>query len=308
MRYRRWSAVRNRRRIAGRTSDRKRPAPHDCPRWDSPARTSEIATTAGPRPRGELWHWLAFVDLVLDVVRRRLALQPELGHRSLHLVLHRREERRVLRARDTAPATARAPAPSTAASDGGDGSAAHLRTSLPCGGAGRIGSVSGDCAFFCTSTSLTSSGGDEADTGTPPLSAPQMPLNTSTLSPVATILLNADERRADEVDAAHELRRPRLVRVDPVDDVRQHVERVGRTAVRVREAAFDVVEEQAERLALLPRLVPQHVHQLVARHAPARLDDEIRLARHRARSPAPPGRGRSTAGSRGSARGRAETS
>ena len=49
-----------------------------------------------------------------------------------------------------------------------------VRTSSPCRGAGRIGSVSCDCAFFCTSTSLTSSAGDEADTGTPPLSAPQI--------------------------------------------------------------------------------------------------------------------------------------
>src|SRR5206468_6095699 len=59
-------------------------------------------------------------------------------------------------------------------------------------GAGNIGEVSCDCAFFCTSTSLTSSGGEEADTGTPPLSAPHTPLNTSVLSPVAVILANAD--------------------------------------------------------------------------------------------------------------------
>ncbi len=47
------------------------------------------------------------------------------------------------------------------------------------GGAGRIGRVSCDCIFFWTSTSLTSSDGDDADTGTPPLSAPHTPLKTS---------------------------------------------------------------------------------------------------------------------------------
>ena len=54
-----------------------------------------------------------------------------------------------------------------------------------------MGSVSCDCGFFCTSTSLTSSDGDEADTGTLPLSAPHNPLKTSTASLAARILLKA---------------------------------------------------------------------------------------------------------------------
>ena len=54
-----------------------------------------------------------------------------------------------------------------------------------------MGSVSCDCTFFWTSTSLTSNAGAEADTGTPPLSAPQMPLNTSIWSPVITMRLKA---------------------------------------------------------------------------------------------------------------------
>src|SRR3989304_3623291 len=60
------------------------------------------------------------------------------------------------------------------------------------GGPGRIGSASCDCAFFCTSTSLTSREGEEAETGTVPLSAPPIPLNTSAAPPVAAVLAEPD--------------------------------------------------------------------------------------------------------------------
>jgi len=46
-------------------------------------------------------------------------------------------------------------------------------------GAGSTGSPSCDLSFFCTSIWPISSAGDEAETGTEPLSAPQMPLNVS---------------------------------------------------------------------------------------------------------------------------------
>ncbi len=52
--------------------------------------------------------------------------------------------------------------------------------------------MSCDFGFFWTSTSDTSSAGDEADTGTGPLSAPQMPLNVWVLLSLATILPNAE--------------------------------------------------------------------------------------------------------------------
>ena len=65
------------------------------------------------------------------------------------------------------------------------------------------------------------------------------------------------------------------VSVDAVHDVRQHVERVRRTSARRGKSAFDVVEQQPERLALPARLVAQLVHQLVAGHA--RLDSTCRF-------------------------------
>ena len=54
-----------------------------------------------------------------------------------------------------------------------------------------MGNVSCDWAFFWTSTSLTSRDGDDAETGTLPLSAPHRPLKTSTTSLAARILANA---------------------------------------------------------------------------------------------------------------------
>ncbi len=55
-----------------------------------------------------------------------------------------------------------------------------------------MGSESCDFGFFCTSTSDTSSAGDEAETGTGPLSAPQMPLKVSVRLSVATIFAKAE--------------------------------------------------------------------------------------------------------------------
>src|SRR5262245_39147056 len=68
----------------------------------------------------------------------------------------------------------------------------HCRTSraLPASGAGKMGMRSEDFAFFCTSICVVRIAGEMADTGTLPDSAPQNPLNTSTLSEAATILLN----------------------------------------------------------------------------------------------------------------------
>ena len=56
-----------------------------------------------------------------------------------------------------------------------------------------MGRVSCDCAFFWTSTSPTSSDGDEAETGTLPLSAPHRPLKTSTASLAATAVEPGDD-------------------------------------------------------------------------------------------------------------------
>jgi len=47
-----------------------------------------------------------------------------------------------------------------------------------------------DFAFFCTSICVVRIAGEMAETGTYPDSAPQNPLNISTLSEAATILLN----------------------------------------------------------------------------------------------------------------------
>ncbi len=91
--------------------------------------------------------------------------------------------------------------------------------------------------------------GPLAETGTPPDSAPQMPLKTDFSSSAATILREGGERRADEVDPAHELFP--AVREDPVHHDGQDVEGVGDGAAGQREAALDVVEEEAEGLALM---------------------------------------------------------
>jgi len=48
-----------------------------------------------------------------------------------------------------------------------------------------------ELSFFCTSSSDVRIAGDAAATGTEPDSAPQYPLNTSCLSPVATIFVKA---------------------------------------------------------------------------------------------------------------------
>src|SRR5262249_14684330 len=131
-------------------------------------------------------------DFVLDVVGRRSIFHAQLLHRSSELVLHGRKNRRLLRER-------RFKERQTKAESHRSGQSVQipwapyqnrLRTSCS-GGAPRMGSPSCDCAFFCTSTSLTRSGGAEADTGTLPLSAPHMPLNTPDWSPAAINLLKA---------------------------------------------------------------------------------------------------------------------
>ena len=64
----------------------------------------------------------------------------------------------------------------------GDHSAAPPLSPTPgvsSSGGGRIGVRSWDLLFFCTSICETSTAGDAAATGTPPDSAPQMPLNTA---------------------------------------------------------------------------------------------------------------------------------
>jgi hypothetical protein len=139
--------------------------------------------------------------------------------------------------------------------------------------------VSCDWLFFWTSTSLTSSDGDAAATGTLPLSPPQMPLNTSTSLPAAD-LGEGRQRRADQIDTLRQLART-SVRVHAIDDVRQDVERIGRRAPGCGEAAFDVLEEQAERLALLLQFLPAHLQQPLRRDRIRRLDHRIRLAGHR---------------------------
>src|SRR5205823_3457966 len=60
-----------------------------------------------------------------------------------------------------------------------------------CAGGGRIGGRSVELSFFCTSNSEVKIAGEAAATGTDPDSAPQYPLNTSGVSPVATILVRA---------------------------------------------------------------------------------------------------------------------
>src|SRR5580700_6334226 len=57
-------------------------------------------------------------------------------------------------------------------------------------GAGKIGGRSREALRFWTSISLKSIAGAEADTGTLPDSAPQIPLKTSVLSPVNKIRFN----------------------------------------------------------------------------------------------------------------------
>src|SRR5262249_15885055 len=62
---------------------------------------------------------------------------------------------------------------------------------VSCAGGGRIGGRSVDACFFCTSSSEVRIAGEAAETGTEPDSAPQYPLKTSGVSPVATILVSA---------------------------------------------------------------------------------------------------------------------
>src|ERR1039458_3479605 len=59
----------------------------------------------------------------------------------------------------------------------------------PSNGAGRMGMRSCDLAFFWTSICVTKMAGEAAETGTPPDSAPQTPLNPATFLSAATILL-----------------------------------------------------------------------------------------------------------------------
>src|ERR1700740_1257544 len=58
-----------------------------------------------------------------------------------------------------------------------------------CAGGGKIGGLSVEVSFFCTSISEIKMAGAAAATGTDPDSAPQYPLNTSIVSPVATIFV-----------------------------------------------------------------------------------------------------------------------
>ena len=178
------------------------------------------------------------LDLVLDEVGRRLILQPELLHRSCELVGHRRKDRRILRDAAREPTTSAMARPSGGRS--GRRPCARPGPTLERpprrsdrGGAGRIGSASCDCAFFCTSTSLTSSSGDEADTGTLPLSAPHMPLKTSILSLAAMNLPKAASGVPMRSTPRTSSGAP-VVGVDAVDEIRHDVERVRIAAARRR--------------------------------------------------------------------------
>ena len=101
-------------------------------------------------------------------------------------------------------------------------------------------------------------------------------------------LLERGERRAHDVDAAHQLVRP-AVGEDPVDHQRNHLERLRQPAgASVGEAAGDLVEEQPVRLALPLHLFDEHRLRSFGERAPACVDSTIRFAlpRHRLAGPA----------------------
>src|ERR1035438_3747041 len=83
--------------------------------------------------------------------------------------------------------------------------------------------------------------------------------------------------RAHNADAAHQFVRP-PVYVYPVDHQRNHLEGLRRTPRSDGEAGGDVLEVQPIGLALLLRLIDQHLPQLAFRHGFRRGDDEIALA------------------------------
>ena len=93
------------------------------------------------------------------------------------------------------------------------------------GGAGSTGSPSCDLSFFCTSTSPTSSAGDDADTGTHAALGAAHAVEGLPLAAGGEDAAEGRQRRADQIDAAHQLHRP-IVGIDAVDDVGQHVEGV----------------------------------------------------------------------------------
>ena len=151
------------------------------------------------------------------------------------------------------------------------------------GGAGSTGIPSCDLSFFCTSTSPTSSAGDGRRHRHHAALGAAHAVEGLPLAAGGEDAAEGRQRRADQIDAAHQLHRP-IVGIDAVDDVRQHVERVRNHAAGEGEAAFDVLEEEAERAALLLDLALQPRHQLVERHRLAGIDDQVRLARYRRKS------------------------
>ena len=117
-------------------------------------------------------------------------------------------------------------------------------------GGGSIGGRSRPCAFFCTSISENSIAGADAETGTHPDSAPQIPLNTSTLFPGNYNPLQRRDRRAHNVHSPHQLVRP-PIRIHAPHNYREHLESLRRLPLRKRESAFHILEIQSVRLALL---------------------------------------------------------
>ena len=172
----------------------------------------------------------------------------------------------------------------------GEGELVHFVSET---GLGISGGRSLPSSARCSSISCISTAGATVETGTMPLSAPQKPLNTPSVCPVATMRLIDDERRADDLHPAHQ-RLGAGLHVDPVHHARRALEGLVAEAGGVGVAAGDVADHQAEGLALPLRLGDQLLLELGGAHPP-------RSTRRSGSPCAPPacgcparGRGRST--------------
>ena len=132
-------------------------------------------------------------------------------------------------------------------------------------------------AWRWVSISLTSMAGATALTGMLPDSAPQMPLKTSCLSLVATMRLSAACGSSYDGDAANELVGA-AIDVDAIDDQRNHLKGLRRTARGDGEAGGDVFEVEAVGPALFLRLVDQHLAKLLVADGLGGADDQVALA------------------------------
>ena len=151
---------------------------------------------------------------------------------------------------------------------------------LPCRSArGSSGGRSFDLAFFSISISETRIAGETADTGTLPDSAPQYPLNTSGLSPVARILA----KLASGVPTMSAPRTSSSGR--PSGYTRYTITGITLKACKPAragggEAAGDVVEVEPVRLVLPLHLVDQHLAQPGLGDRVGRFHNQVRLPRN----------------------------